>query len=262
MSTTTTPRIPPCCLRTPPRPWPTSPTGTTTTLTTPLKQHSVYTAGHNPTRAILVIHDLLGWTFPNLRLLADSYAHSANATVFLPDFFGGETLPAAPILAGRWAELDLQGFLARNARAIREPEVVAFAKHVRITLGFERVGVVGFCWGGWAAVRLGGFDGAGQQQYLVDCVSIGHPSLLTEEDIAAVQVPVQVLAPERDPVYTLQMKAFTIQNLQERGVEFEYRFFPGVEHGCFTRGDEGVPGEREALGRGREAVGCWMGGWL
>ncbi|PYI30304.1 alpha/beta-hydrolase [Aspergillus indologenus CBS 114.80] len=266
---TTPPTIPTCCLRTP-SPWPSPPTGTgtgtgtTTPLTTPLKPHSVYTTGHHPTRAIVVLHDLLGWSFPPLRLLADRYADRAPATVFLPDFFGGESLPAGPILAGRWADLDLPGFLGRNARSVREPEIVAFVRYLRVGLGFERVGVVGFCWGGWAALRLGGNggDGEGQRQYLVDCVSIGHPSLVTEEDIAGVQVPVQVLAPQRDPVYTAQLKAFTVQNLQERGVPFEYRFFPGVEHGCFTRGDEGVPGEREALARGREAVGCWMRGWL
>ncbi|RAH80289.1 hypothetical protein BO86DRAFT_433624, partial [Aspergillus japonicus CBS 114.51] len=137
--------------------------------------------------------------------------------------------------------------------ALREPEIVAFVRYLRGSLGFERVvelGGGGFGEDGSLGESEGdGGDGygEGQPQYLVDCVPIGHPSLLTEEDIAGVQVPVQVLAPQRDPVYTAQLKAFTVQNLQERGVPFEYRFFPGVEHGCFTRGDEGVPGESEAV---------------
>ncbi|PYI18321.1 hypothetical protein BO99DRAFT_433755 [Aspergillus violaceofuscus CBS 115571] len=100
------PEILTCCLR------------TSCTWHTPLKRHSIYTTGHHPTRAIVLLHHLLGWSFPNLRLLADRYAHSAPATVFLPDFFGGESLPAGPILAGRWAELDLPGFLGRNARSV------------------------------------------------------------------------------------------------------------------------------------------------
>ena len=35
--------------------------------------------------AILMVHDIFGWTFPNARLLADHYAKEADATVYLPD---------------------------------------------------------------------------------------------------------------------------------------------------------------------------------
>lgn len=44
---------------------------------------STYVTGSNPNAAILVVHDLFGWTFPNIRLLAD--AEEANATVYVPD---------------------------------------------------------------------------------------------------------------------------------------------------------------------------------
>lgn len=35
--------------------------------------------------AILVLHDLYGWTFPNTRLLADHYAKEIGAKVYVPD---------------------------------------------------------------------------------------------------------------------------------------------------------------------------------
>lgn len=44
-----------------------------------------YVTGSNSDVAILVIHDLFGWTFPNVRPLADSYAVEADATVYVPD---------------------------------------------------------------------------------------------------------------------------------------------------------------------------------
>jgi len=44
-----------------------------------------YVAGNNPHAAILLIHDLFGWTFVNNRLLADHYAAEVGATVYLPD---------------------------------------------------------------------------------------------------------------------------------------------------------------------------------
>ena len=35
--------------------------------------------------AIVILHDIYGWTSPNPRLLADHYAQEADATVYLPD---------------------------------------------------------------------------------------------------------------------------------------------------------------------------------
>lgn len=34
--------------------------------------------------AIMIVHDILGWTLPNLWLLADHYAKEADATVYMP----------------------------------------------------------------------------------------------------------------------------------------------------------------------------------
>lgn len=35
--------------------------------------------------AIMLIHDLFGWTFQNTRILADSLAKEVGATVYVPD---------------------------------------------------------------------------------------------------------------------------------------------------------------------------------
>ncbi|KAK5652157.1 hypothetical protein OQA88_10799 [Cercophora sp. LCS_1] len=250
-----TTEISPCCLRA--FEWNGTPIGTTTTLA----NRQCYTTGTNPSISIFIIHDLLGWTFPNVRLLADHYAREVNATVYVPDFFGGEVLSHELILAGRWAELDLPSFLSRNSRAIREPEIFAFAKALRAKHG--KVGAVGFCYGGWAVHRLaaGEFanvDGKG----LVDCATAGHPSLLTVEDIESVKMPMQILAPERDGAFTMELKMRSWEAMQRNGVPFEYVHFPGVEHACLVRGDEGIKGEREAMVRGMDAVVGWMRFWL
>ncbi|OAP55153.1 hypothetical protein AYL99_10853 [Fonsecaea erecta] len=204
--------------------------------------------------AILFIHDALGWTFPNARLLADHYAHEADATVYVPDFFGGEALPFEPILAGRFHEVDFAGFLGRNTREIREPEIFDAARLLRER--HKNVGAVGFCYGGWACLRLGAKQH--NQHRLVDCVSIGHPSLLTKRDIDEVAVPVQMLAPEHDPVYTAELKMHTFQTLPNAGVYFDYLHLPGMEHGCLVRGDPKVLGEREAMARAKNAAVGWF----
>lgn len=52
-----------------------------------------YVTGSNSDIAILVIHDLFGWTFRNIRLLADFYAAETNATVYVPDLYEIQTEP-------------------------------------------------------------------------------------------------------------------------------------------------------------------------
>ncbi|KAK3685305.1 dienelactone hydrolase [Podospora appendiculata] len=245
-----------CCLKA--FEWDGAPTGTETTI--PGTAQPAYVTGSNQDAAILVVHDLFGWTFPNNRLLADHYAREVGATVYLPDFFGGEVVPFEPVLAGRFEELDMAGWLARNGRAVREPEIFAYARALRRK--YARLGAVGFCYGGWAVFRLGAAsskDVEGGTRSLVDAVTAGHPSLMTLQDIEELAVPMQMLAPEIDAAYSPEMKAFTFATLQRAGqAPWEYLHFPGVEHGCLVRGDASKEGEREAMTRGKNAVVAWM----
>ena len=243
--------IPSCCLKG--FEWEGAPAGRIGKLA----NNDAYITGDNADAAVLIVHDLLGWTFPNVRLLADHYAREAHATVYVPDFFGGETLPFGPILDEKWDEIDLAGFVARNSRDIREPEIFDCARALRQK--HKKVGAVGFCYGGWAVFRLGAKE---HQPPLVDCITAGHPSLLTKKDIDEVAVPVQILAPEIDPVYTAELKTHSFQTITTLGVPFDYQHFPGVEHACFVRGDIRKAGEREAMARGKNAALGWFGQFL
>ncbi|ROW11330.1 hypothetical protein VMCG_00889 [Cytospora schulzeri] len=249
--------IPPCCLTG--FQWSGTPAGTVGKLAS----NDAYIAGDNPAVAIKLIHDLFGWEFPNIRLLADHIARDAGATVYVPDFFGGEHLPWAPMVAGRFEALgnSLHEFVGKNGRDVREPELFGCARALRGEFG--RVGAAGFCYGGWACFRLASAE---HQPPLVDCISVGHPSLLALEDIDGVggDVPIQMLAPEIDLAYTAEMKLHTFTALQRLNVPFEYRHFPRVVHACFIRGSdsEDDPGEQEAMVRGKNAIVSWMREWL
>lgn len=61
--------------------WNGTPVGKETTLA----NNKAYVTGTNPDAAILIVHDIFGWTLNNTRLIADHYAKEANATVYLPD---------------------------------------------------------------------------------------------------------------------------------------------------------------------------------
>jgi dienelactone hydrolase len=233
--------------------WEGTPTGRIEKLATT----NAYVTGDNPGTAVLIVHDLLGWTFPNVRLLADHYAQEINATVYVPDFFSGEVLPFEPINSGNWHEVDIPGFMKKNSRNIREPEIFECARALHAK--HKKVGAVGFCYGGWAVFRLGAKE---HQPPLVDCITAGHPSLLTKKDIDDVAVPVQLLAPEIDPAYTAELKMHSFETIQKLRVPFDYQYFPGVEHGCLVRGDPEKAGERDVMARGKNAAVSWLSQFL
>lgn len=218
-----------------------------------LAKSDTYITGDNTDIAVLLVHDLLGWNFSNVRLLADHYAREAKVTVYVPDFFHGDALPVEPLLNDRWEEFDLPGFMKKHSRDLCEPEIFECARDLRVK--YKKVGVIGFCYGGWAAFRLGAKE---HQPPLVDCISAGHPSLLTKEDIDNVAVPVQILAPEIDPAFNAELKKHSFETIQKLGLPFDYQHFPGVAHACLVRGDPEKPGEREAMLRGKNAAVSWF----
>ncbi|KAF4214651.1 hypothetical protein CNMCM8980_008177 [Aspergillus fumigatiaffinis] len=217
-----------------------------------------YKTGAESNIAILVIHDLFGWTFTNTRIWADHLAEEVGATVYVPDFFGGESLPPDIVLdKTRWGELDLPGFMSRNTKAIREPEIFSCAKALRTAHGYASIGAIGICYGGWAVFRLGAKD-----VQLVDCISTAHPTFLEQKDIREVGVPVQILAPEHDPQFTEELKAFSNEVIPKLGLPYDYQYFPSLEHGFATRGNLNNQEEMFGVERAKDAAVLWFRQWL
>jgi len=244
-----------CCVKG--FPWQGTPKGKEATLA----QNKSYVTGSNPDVAIIVIADIFGWTFPNIRLLADCYAEEVNATVYVPDFFGGEVLPTNILLQDpkEWGPLDLPGFLSRNSKAIRWPEILECTKDLRSQ--YKHVGAIGFCYGGWAVFRLGSHE-SNNPSPLVDCISTAHPSVLEKSEIEDVGVPVQILAPEIDPMFTEELKEFANRVIPTKEVAYDYQYFLGLEHGFATRGDLDNEAERRGLERAKDAAVSWFREWL
>ncbi|KAK4207431.1 putative hydrolase [Rhypophila decipiens] len=244
-----------CCLKG--FKWDSKPQGRETTV----NGLSCYVAGDNPDVAIMVIHDLYGWTFPNIRLLADHYATEVGVTVYVPDLFGGEVLsPDLINNKAEWDKLDLPSFMARNSKPIRGPQAASFAKFLRTSAGHKHLGAIGYCFGGWVAFQLGA--GGDCNPSLVDCIVAAHPTFLTEDEIRAVKVPVQIIAPEVDPIFTEELKAFAQAEIPKLGVPFDYQFFPGLEHGFSVRGNRENEAEMRGLSRAMRAAAGWFREWL
>lgn len=97
---------------------------------------------------------------------------------------------------------------------------------------------------------------------LVDCISTAHPSLLTKEDIDAVAVPVQIIAPEHDPALTSELKAHANSVIPTLGLEYDYQYFPGLSHGFSVRCDRSDVKQKDGQERAKNVAVAWFAQFL
>lgn len=176
--------------------------------------------------------------------------------------FGGEVLdPNMLADLSRWGEFDIVAWGKRNSKENRWPSILAAAKALRAK--YPRTAVIGFCFGGWSSFKLGSKElNPPGGEPLVNCISAGHPTWLTKEEIDDVGVPVQLVAPEIDPVFTPEMKEYAWKNITAKGIPLDYQHFPGVEHAFCTRGNPADERERRAMERAKRYQAAWAKEWL
>lgn len=97
---------------------------------------------------------------------------------------------------------------------------------------------------------------------LVDCISTAHPSLLTKEEIEAVAVPVQIIAPEHDPLLTPELKAHANSVIPSLNLEYDYQYFPGLTHGFAIRSDQSDVKQKKGFERAKNAAVGWFAQFL
>jgi dienelactone hydrolase len=146
--------------------------------------------------------------------------------------FDSEVLPPKNLEdESRLKELDMPSFFGRNSKANRQATVFEYAKALRSQ--YKRIGAIGFCFSGWAVFQIGA-----KSNNLIDCISTGHPRWLEKSEIENVGVPVQILAPEFDAMFTPELKEFSNKVIPTLGGPYDYQYFPSVKHSFATRGDQ------------------------
>lgn len=163
-----------------------------------------------------------------------------------PRFEGEVVDPDALSDPEKQKNFDVGAFIGRHSRDIRWPAIKEHAQTLRSQ--YKKLGVIGFCYGAWAAFQLGA------DPSLVDAVAVAHPSLLEKQDLDNIKVPVQILSPEHDFAYTQELKEYTFVALPKTGVQWEYIYFPGLVHGFAARGDLNDPKQKQGLERAKRSV--------
>jgi len=223
--------------------WDGKPTGSETSLA----DVKTYVTGTNKDAAVMIIHDIFGWTFKNARVLADHFAKEANVTCYIPDFFDGEVVdPDMLSTPEKQKTFSIPDFIGRHNKDVRYPTITKFAKALKSQ--YSKTAAIGYCYGGWACLKLG------SDPSLVDAISMAHPSLVEKPEIDGVKVPIQIMAPETDQAFTPELKEYANKVIPTLGVPYEYIYFPGLVHGFATKGDPNNSLQKDGLERAKNSA--------
>ncbi|KAJ4375278.1 hypothetical protein N0V83_002364 [Neocucurbitaria cava] len=125
-----------------------------------VRTYFAYPKDGSTQNAILIMTDVIGMDFPNIQLIADQFAANGYFTV-IPDVFNGNEIPFPPP-----ATFSLQEYI--KTKMPRPPTVdpiyATVIKHLRSELGVQKLGGVGYCFGGKYVCRWlkeGGFGEGG-----------------------------------------------------------------------------------------------------
>jgi dienelactone hydrolase len=254
---------------------------------------NTYVVGNrtNPRATIVVYSDIFGLPLPNNKLIADAYAKSGEYLVYLPDFFKGDpvSLEVADILipvnAAKQSSISKYGgFLAkapsfvmwmtRHKEAPTNKVCMDFLQALRrATPSSQKIGMVGFCWGGKYAIRAGlesnMIEIDGKTVPLVDAVAAMHPSHLAyPEDVETLVVPVSIGWGLEDTGVKIEEKgkfekiSAQAKESGRKVPEMEHTVYKPGRHGFAVRGNPDDPQERACLENSVTQVLEWMGRWL
>ncbi|KAG8905800.1 hypothetical protein FRB99_008225 [Tulasnella sp. 403] len=185
-------------------------------------------------KVIVVIYDIFGF-FPQTIQGADILADVLQARVLMPDLLKGSPFPKEkdPPITVEWAT-DLEAFFASTGSP-----AAALAQVCRIgeTLkedGVNKVGVLGFCWGGKLAIECGAKE-------WVDAVAAVHPALMMADDVNDLRVPLG-LFPSRSELVEEYKKMVRAMATKPFASKNAWKLYQSVDHGfASARGDLNDP---------------------
>lgn len=143
-----------------------------------------YPPGRNTfTKALLFVSDIYGIPRLENKLLADSLAAN-DYLVVMPDLFNGDPVSVEEQEAG----LDLSEWFPLHSTPETDSIISTTIAYMRSELDIERIGGLGYCFGGKYVPRFLTASGG------IDVGFIAHPSSLTEQEIARVTKGISIAA--------------------------------------------------------------------
>ncbi|KLJ07657.1 hypothetical protein EMPG_16883 [Blastomyces silverae] len=240
-------------------------------------------------KALLLLPEGHGIKLPNIQLLADTLSANLSCPAILPDLFGAHAFPITK--PPNWdADAALEQFLAHNHPGTVNPildEILHWIDQPVTQGGFggvERLGGVGYCFGGRYVIRL-------LAQGRIKVGVVNHPSFFTMDEVRELAVnsdnceerggshgsdtaapgdarlrpvfsPLAIFAAEEDDILPEEKRRETEDVLKQTGATWSCRTFAQTGHGFTVRGDISNPAARFAKEAALRGAVEWFDAFL
>lgn len=133
-----------------------------------------------------------------------------------------------------------------------DPIVVSTLTHMRSTLGFTKVGAIGYCFGAKYVARFMA-EGKG-----IDVGCFAHPSFVDADELKGVTGPLTIAAAETDDIFPKEKRRESEDILEGMKIPWQTSLYSGTSHGFAVRGDVKDPDQKFA----KEAAFVQFLGWF
>lgn len=227
--------------------------------------------GEPSKRAVLLFTDVFGLLLQNPKIMADTMAKELGCDVWVPDYFRGRppmsltsmTPDRAGVKMTLWDWVKFAGIAFRNLPALiaSRPAVVdkrlasffALLKEKKI---YEKIGAVGYCFGGATAARMG------SNNYL-NSIVIAHPAPISDSVLKSISIPTAWACAE-DDMFFPEMKrnkaeaVFAARKDTDTFVDYEFKVYKGTAHGFASRPNLELPEIKAAHEQALEQTIAWF----
>ncbi|CAM1506155.1 Fc.00g057960.m01.CDS01 [Cosmosporella sp. VM-42] len=198
---------------------------------------------------VLYLPDIIG-IWQNSKLMADAFA-SRGFTCMVLDLFNGDPAPL-----NMPESFDIMAWLSKGSNGINphvpetiDPVIVSGLGYLK-SLGVERIGASGYCFGAKYVVR--------HYKDGISCGFIAHPSFIESDELAAISGPLSIAAAETDDIFPTEKRHESEEILRKTGQAYQINLFSGVAHGFAVRGDPKLEGERFAKEQAFSQAVAWF----
>ncbi|KAJ7644112.1 Alpha/Beta hydrolase protein [Roridomyces roridus] len=229
----------------------------------------------NTKRAIILLTDLFGLQLKNSKILADNFSAQLQCDVWVPDFFKGrpicvpEQLTAMPQKAGDklgflgllqlvWACLPSVYSYWRGRPAVATRRAHVIIKKIQAEKKYEKLGTIGYCFGGAIATNIGGSD-----KELFQSIVLAHTSPTTDEQVKAIIAPTAWVNAEEDmAIPTARLNEIEALYASRRDkpdfVEYAVYVYKGTTHGFASRPNLKYPEVKEGFEKAFNDSVAWF----
>lgn len=127
----------------------------------------------------------------------------------------------------------------------------------------RKVGVVGFCWGGYGATKLAHGEVASNGKPLIDTAYTAHPSEIeVPKDIEEIKLPYCMVIGDIDMSMSLKKVQEAAEILDAKDVDTEVVIIPKAKHGFAVRASPDDKFEKELADQAEDQMVKWFARYM